>query len=91
MPGKAPKIELPRFGSEAEVALQKKLCALGGRELTADEHWRADEHYGVSVGGRRFVFRDPAAFYRFEEFVRTEFAVDRAPQAEHRATVVRQG
>ncbi len=72
MPGKALKTEQLRLGSEAEAALQKKLHALGGRELTADEYWRADEHYGVSIGGRRFVFRDPAAFYRFEEFVRTE-------------------
>ena len=80
MPGKVLKTELPRIGSEAEATLRKKLHALGGRELTADEHWRADEHYGVSVGGRRFVFRDPAAFYRFEEFVQTEFVGDHAPR-----------
>jgi hypothetical protein len=82
MLGKAPKTEPPWVGSEAEATLRKKLHALGGRELTADGHWRAGELYGVSVGGRRFGFRDPAAFYRFEEFVRTEFAVDHAPQKE---------
>jgi hypothetical protein len=78
MPGKALKTELPNFGSGTEASLQKKLRALGGREIGVEEDWRADERYGVSVRGRRFVFRDPAAFYRFEEFVQTELAVDRA-------------
>ncbi|MGE0684962.1 MAG: hypothetical protein AB7P69_29130 [Candidatus Binatia bacterium] len=78
MSGKASKIELPSFGPGAEKSIQKKLRALGGREISVEEDWRADEHYGVSVKGRRFVFRDPAAFYRFEEFVQTELAADRA-------------
>jgi hypothetical protein len=77
MPGKTSKIELPSFGSGAERSIQKKLRALGGREIGTEEDWRADEQYGVSVKGRRFVFRDPAAFYRFEEFVQTELAADR--------------
>jgi hypothetical protein len=82
MQGKAIKTELPSFGSGAEASLQKKLRALGGREIGAEEDWCADEHYGVSVRGRRFVFRDPIAFYRFEEFVRTELAVDRTPHTD---------
>jgi hypothetical protein len=79
MQGKALKTEILSFGPGAEASLQKKLRALGGREIGIEEDWRAGEHYGVSVKGRRFVFRDPAAFYRFEEFVRTELAVDRTP------------
>jgi hypothetical protein len=79
MQGKAIKTELPSFGSGTEAALQQKLRALGGREIGVEEDWRADEHYGMSIKGRRFVFRDPVAFYRFEEFVQTELAAGSTP------------
>ena len=82
MQAKVSKPELPGFDPIAEVSLQKELRVLGGREMNADESWRTDERYGVSVRGRRFVFRDAAAFYRFEEFVRTEFTVDRVPRTD---------
>jgi hypothetical protein len=82
MQEKATKTEVSSFGSGTEISIQKKLDALGGREIGVEEDWRADEHYGVSVKGRRFVFRDPAAFYRFEEFVRTELTADRAPHSD---------
>jgi hypothetical protein len=71
MQEKANWAERMRFGPVTEVSIQQQLRALGGREIGIEEDWRADEHYGVSVKGRRFVFRDPTAFYRFEEFVRT--------------------
>ncbi len=54
-----------------KVSLQKTLRALGGREISADEPLRADERYGLSIEGRRFVFRDPATFHRFKEELRT--------------------
>ncbi|MCS6925442.1 MAG: hypothetical protein NZ578_06020 [Candidatus Binatia bacterium] len=57
-----------------ETVLRRQLRALGGRELSADELWHTGERYGVSIGGRRFVFRDPTAFSRFAEFVRAVFA-----------------
>lgn len=82
MSGKASKIAILSFSPGAERSIQKKLRALGGREIGVEEDWRADEHYGVSVKGRRFVFRDPAAFYRFEEFVQTELAADLAPSTD---------
>lgn len=78
MPSKAHTTGPPRFGAGAEASIQHKLRALGGREIGAEEDWRADERYGVSVKGRRFVFRDPAAFHRFEEFVRTDLTGDGA-------------
>jgi hypothetical protein len=56
-----------RFDPGAEVLIQQKLRALGGRELGVEEDWRTDEQYSVSVKGRRFAFRDPAAFYHFTE------------------------
>lgn len=66
-------IALPRMSSVAEATLRRTLRALGGRELSPDELWHSGERYGVSISGRRFVFRDPTAFYRFAEFVRAAF------------------
>jgi hypothetical protein len=82
MRGKISQTKIPSFRSRAEVSLQQKVRALGGREIGAEEDWRADEHYGVSIRGRRFVFRDPASFYRFEEFVQTELAAGSTPLPE---------
>jgi len=78
MPEKAANREPSNFDSITEASIQETLSALGGREIDVEENWRAGERYGVSVKGRRFVFRDPTAFYRFEEFVRTELVADRA-------------
>lgn len=72
MQKKANWTAMVRFDPVSEVSIQQQLHALSGREIGVEEDWRADERYGVSVKGRRFVFRDPAAFYRFEEFIRTE-------------------
>lgn len=74
MQERIPTLALPRVHPAAEAALRRTLRALGGRELSPDELWHIGERYGVSIGGRRFVFRDPTAFYRFAEFVRAEFA-----------------
>jgi hypothetical protein len=79
MQEKASWTEMARFDPVAEVLIQQKLHALSGREIGVEEEWRADEHYGVSVKGRRFVFRDLASFYRFEEFVQTELAARSTP------------
>lgn len=67
MPEKAVPIETVRCGSLVEETLQNTLRKLGGREIRGDDIWHADERYGVSIKGRRFVFRDPVAFHRFKE------------------------
>ena len=59
-----------RFRPHTKVSLQKTSHKLGGREISADEPLREDEHYGLSMEGRRFVFRDPTAFNRFKEELR---------------------
>ena len=59
-----------RFHPHTTVSLQKTLHELGGREISADESLREGEHYGLSIEGRRFVFRDPTAFNRFKEELR---------------------
>lgn len=67
---KAHHTDTVRFRSQTKASLQKTLPALGGREISEDESLRKDEQYGLSIEGRRFVFRDPAAFNRFKEEVR---------------------
>ena len=70
MTSKANHTDIGRFRPRAKMSLQKTLHALGGREIHADDPLREGEHYGLSIEGRRFVFRDPAAFRRFKEELR---------------------
>ena len=68
--GNASLAETARFSSVMEETLQKILQTLGGREIGSDDSedtWHDNELYGVSIEGRRFVFRDPTAFHRFKE------------------------
>ena len=67
---------------EVNRAIRAKLTELGGREERGEDEWRASERYGLSVGSRRFVFRDPAHYSQFEEFVRTKLPqlCDRFPR-----------
>ena len=67
---KASHTDTARFRPRTRVSLQQTLRALGGREISADEALREGEHYGLSIEGRRFVFRDPTAFSRFKEELR---------------------
>ena len=70
MAPKANHTATARFRPRTKVSLQKTLHALGGREIGEDESLREGEHYGLSIEGRRFVFRDPTAFNRFREELR---------------------
>ncbi len=70
MPPKANHTDNARFLPRTKGSLQKTLRTLGGREISADESLREGEHYGLSIEGRRFVFRDPTAFSRFKEELR---------------------
>ena len=70
MAPKANHTDTARFRPRTKVSLQKTLRALGGREISTDESLREGEHYGLSIEGRRFVFRDPTAFNRFKEELR---------------------
>ncbi len=67
---KANHTDTARFRPRTKGSLQKILRALGGREIGEDESLREGEQYGLSIEGRRFVFRDPTAFNRFREEVR---------------------
>lgn len=73
---KATRSETTRFGSIVEETLQNTLRTLGGREIgsvesdDSDDILHDNELYGVSIKGRWFVFRDPAAFHRFKEEMR---------------------
>jgi hypothetical protein len=68
------------FTDDANSAIQTKLAELGGRELCGRDDPRIREIYTISVDGRRFVFSDPSAYNRFDEFVVTELRGLRASE-----------